>query len=88
MASFSPLGESRMTTAARGMAGTFDRVPVMMSAVTEKPGRMLGGGSRSLTRTLKLIASEVVIRPASSTSSLAMGELPTSVTTPSKRRSG
>ena len=52
-----------MITEASGMARTRGFEPVITSAVTEKPGRVVSGGWRIFTRTLKLMASEVVISP-------------------------
>ena len=88
VAVFSPFGRIADDDGGERDGERFGLDPVMTSAVTEKPGRMRSGGWSSLTRTLKLIASEVVMRPWSSGSVLEIGEFSTCVTIPSKARFG
>ncbi len=62
--------------------------PVTMSAVTEKPGRIVSGGFSTRILTLKLIASVFAVSESRSGSFLAIGDDPTSVTRPSNLRFG
>src|SRR5690349_9966683 len=70
-------GFSRTTSAWIGMAIDFVRVPVMMSAEQEKPGRTSGGGSCTCTFTSKLTACDPFWAAL-----VVMGLDPTSVTSP------
>jgi len=82
------LGTSRTTSAWIGIAVAPSFRPVRMSAVTENPGRIVSGGLVTRSFTLKLIASEPCVSESRSGSFFAMGEDPTSVTTPSNVRLG
>ena len=79
-AAFAPgaAGFSRTTSACSGMAMAWSRVPVMMSAEAENPGRTPAGGLVSWILTSKFTAS--VPCPACG----VIGLDPTSVNTPSK----
>ncbi len=79
---------SRTTSAWIGIAVAPSTRPVTMSAVTEKPGRIVSGGWSSRIFTLKLIASELATRASRSGSFFGIGEEPTSVTVPSNLRFG
>ena len=76
------LSTSRTMSAWIGIVVAPSRRPVTMSAVTEKPGRIVSGGFSILILTLKLIASELAVSASRSGSFLGIGEEPTSVTVP------
>ncbi len=79
---------SRTTSAWIGIAVAPSMRPVMMSAVTEKPGRIVSGGLSRRIFTLKLMASELAVSVSRSGSVLEIGEEPTSVIVPSNLRFG